>query len=79
MTHHDDYWPCACVKRDRAGRLTHIKQHHRTVERCQRCGSTREQADRIGHAGKMCRCACCNHNEGSDCACACHATGDCAA
>lgn len=25
-----------------------------------------------------CGCRCCDHSEGSDCACACHATGECA-
>ena len=33
-----DYWPCACVLRDRAGNMTHIKLHHPSRTRCSVCG-----------------------------------------
>lgn len=32
-----DYWPCACVKRDRQKNLTHIKLNHKSVKRCRKC------------------------------------------
>lgn len=34
-----DYWPCACVKRDKAGNLTHFGMQPPTVKRCRRCGA----------------------------------------
>ncbi len=40
-------WACACVKRDRAGRLTHICINDATLDRCSRCGATREEVYRI--------------------------------
>lgn len=42
-----EYWPCACVKRDKDGHLTHIKGHARAVAKCRRCGCTRDAADKI--------------------------------
>ena len=33
------HWPCACVKRDRAGRLKAIKLHPNSVQRCPVCGA----------------------------------------
>ena len=36
-TDHGDYWPCACTKRDKAGNLTHVKMHYKTVKRCRVC------------------------------------------
>lgn len=46
-----DGWVCACIRRNRkTQRLTHIKVHHRTVERCRVCGVTRDASDRIGAA-----------------------------
>jgi len=42
-----DYWPCACVKRDRKRHMTHIKAHHPSVQKCRVCGCTKEQHDKI--------------------------------
>jgi hypothetical protein len=36
-----DYWPCACVKRDRATNLTHIQLNHPHTMRCRKCGAER--------------------------------------
>lgn len=33
-----DYWPCACVNRDRKGNLSGIKLHHKSVHHCRVCG-----------------------------------------
>jgi hypothetical protein len=44
-------WPCACVKRDRKGRMTHIRLNAPEVERCRRCGATRDAAERLGRTG----------------------------
>ena len=43
----DDWWPCACVKRDAEGRMSHIKGNHPSVNKCRRCGCTKEQHDRL--------------------------------
>lgn len=37
----DGYWPCACVKRDRKGNMTHIKMHPPTAKKCKTCDATR--------------------------------------
>lgn len=34
-------WPCACVKRDRKGNLTHIRVNDASVRKCRDCGSVR--------------------------------------
>lgn len=36
-------WPCACVKRDKAGNLTHIKTHVMTRKRCRVCKAERPE------------------------------------
>ncbi len=36
-------WPCACVRRDAKGNLTHVKVHAVTVPSCRRCGATRPE------------------------------------
>lgn len=33
----DDHWPCACVKRDGKGNLTHIKMNDPSVKKCSVC------------------------------------------
>lgn len=38
-----EYWPCACVKRDRAGNQTHIKLNHKSVKKCGRCKFSRPE------------------------------------
>ncbi len=43
---HKDDWPCACVKRNRRGLMTHIKLNHPTLRRCRKCGCTREQSEK---------------------------------
>lgn len=43
----ENYWVCACVKRDRKGRMTHIKENHRSVAKCRRCGCTRDESDAV--------------------------------
>jgi hypothetical protein len=40
-----DYWPCACVKRDKAGNMSHIKLHHKSKSECRVCGATRANAE----------------------------------
>lgn len=37
----DGYWPCACVKRDKAQNMTHIKFHPPTTKKCKVCEATR--------------------------------------
>ena len=34
-------WPCACVKRDRKGNMTHIKLHSEKSRSCKKCGAKR--------------------------------------
>ena len=34
----DDYWICACVKRDKAGNLKAIRRNHPSVKKCPGCG-----------------------------------------
>lgn len=34
-------WPCACVRRDRSGNMTHIKINAARVKQCRKCGSKR--------------------------------------
>lgn len=36
-----EYWVCACVRRDRSGRMTGLKFNHPDVKRCRKCGSER--------------------------------------
>lgn len=40
-------WPCACQKRDRRGKLTHVRVHPQTVERCGACGATRDAQNAV--------------------------------
>ena len=44
---HFGWWVCACVKRDRTGRLTHLKMNAPTVTVCRKCRCTKEQHDEI--------------------------------
>lgn len=37
----EGYWPCACVRRDENGNMTHIAMHPPTRRMCKVCGSTR--------------------------------------
>lgn len=37
-----EYWPCACVRRDRAGNLKAIKLNHPAVLACRVCKAKRE-------------------------------------
>jgi hypothetical protein len=37
----NDYWPCACIKRNRKGELTHIKAHPPSRKKCRKCGATK--------------------------------------
>lgn len=39
---YDLYWPCACVKRDRKGRMTALKVNSHNVSRCRVCGAKRD-------------------------------------
>lgn len=34
-------WPCACVKRDGRGNLSHIKLHMESTKKCNECGAKR--------------------------------------
>lgn len=43
---------------------------------CRHCQIPLTRSDRPDRQG--CTCTCCDHSEGSDCACDCHATGRCA-
>jgi hypothetical protein len=36
-----EYWPCACVKRDRAGKMKAIKMIHNSKTKCRKCGCTK--------------------------------------
>lgn len=36
-----NYWPCACVKRNRDGLMTHIKLLPPTERKCRVCGAIR--------------------------------------
>ena len=40
----DGYWPCACVKRNRAGNMTHIKLNHPLLKSCAKCKAKRPPA-----------------------------------
>ncbi len=33
------WWACACVKRDRKGKMSHIKLHPPTTRKCKTCGA----------------------------------------
>jgi hypothetical protein len=35
------------VKRDKSGRITHIKEHPPTSEQCKKCGAKRSDVERI--------------------------------
>lgn len=37
----EGYWPCACVKRDKDGRMTHIKLQSAKRKHCPKCKSVR--------------------------------------
>lgn len=41
-------WPCACVKRERGGRMSHIKLHHPDIRECKKCGCTKDDSERAG-------------------------------
>lgn len=41
------HWPCACVRRDRAGNLKAIKMHPPSVNKCRRCGATRPPGEGV--------------------------------
>lgn len=43
----DDWWPCACVKRTRKGRMSHIKLHHPSAKKCRACGCTKKDIDAV--------------------------------
>lgn len=43
----DDWWVCACVKRDASGTMTHLKAHAPERKKCGRCGCTKEQHDKL--------------------------------
>ena len=36
-----DWWVCACVKRDKAGRMKAIKRHSPQTKRCRVCGCSK--------------------------------------
>ena len=38
-----DYWPCACVKRDRRGVMTHIKLLPPNIRKCNVCKCRRPE------------------------------------
>lgn len=40
-----DGWPCACFKRNKAGRMTHIKLNAPELAKCPKCKCTRDMAD----------------------------------
>ena len=42
----DDYWVCACVRRDRAGNLKAIRRNHPDVAECPTCHRLKADADR---------------------------------
>jgi hypothetical protein len=48
-----DYWPCACVRRDKAGSLAQIKLHHKSKSKCRVCGCTREDAQQFENRRKF--------------------------
>lgn len=35
----DKWWPCCCVKRDKAKKLTHIKMNAPALKKCSTCGA----------------------------------------
>lgn len=35
-------WPCACVRRNAQGVITHLKMHGPSQKRCRTCGLTRD-------------------------------------
>lgn len=46
-----DWWPCACMKRNkRTDTLTHIKLHSPNVKRCRVCGCTKAAVDEMRKA-----------------------------
>lgn len=36
------HWVCACVKRDKQKKLSHIKMNPMSLKRCRVCGCTRD-------------------------------------
>jgi hypothetical protein len=40
------WWICACVKRDRKGRMTHIAYNPPTRKKCGRCGCVQKPNNR---------------------------------
>ena len=38
---YDEWWPCACVRRDSQGNMAKIKMHCPETTRCRVCGATR--------------------------------------
>jgi hypothetical protein len=47
-----DYWPCACLKRYKAGNMSHIKLNHKSIAKCRTCGATREDAEYFAEKNK---------------------------
>lgn len=39
------YWPCACVKRDREGNMTHVRLNSPLIKRCRKCHATNPKLD----------------------------------
>ena len=39
-----NWWPCACVKRDKSGRMTHIALHNPSEKSCKKCKCKRPPA-----------------------------------
>lgn len=37
----DNWWPCACVRRDRKGNMKDIKLHHPDTTKCDVCKAKR--------------------------------------
>lgn len=46
------YWPCACVKRDKAKQLTAVKFHPPTAKRCRSCKCERPEAQHCQTCGE---------------------------
>lgn len=48
-------WPCACVRRDKAGNLKSIRINRPSVKKCMACGCARPKFPiyRCAHCGKV--------------------------
>jgi hypothetical protein len=40
----EDYWPCACVKRDRDGNPRKVRLNHKSVKKCSVCKLNRPES-----------------------------------